>query len=114
MYKYFYRLGSSSMLFKNILKIIFLLITILINNGCAPGSKVCKYDSIEAYAVVKEIKKDHVILILSAKYAFFATGIDKDKEIILSLRSLDIDAKIPIYMEVINQGSCTPTGYRYR
>lgn len=100
---------------ENIVKTTLVLLSLLSINGCTPyvGGE-CKYISIEAYAVVKEIKKDHIILILPAKYALLIDGTQNDKEITLSLRPVNIGDTIPIYIDQITKGSCVPIGYQYR
>ncbi len=101
------------MLFKTLLKTNILLLLILSINGCRPyvGGE-CKYNSIKAYAVVKEIKKDHVILDVSAKYLILLDRNQNDKEITLPLLPVHVGETIPIYIDQITKGSCVPTGYR--
>ncbi len=99
------------MLFKTLLKTNVLLLLILNINGCiSPVGGECKYSTFKTHAVVKEIKKDHVILDLSTKYLPY--GNQNHQEIALRLPPVDVGETIPIYIDYITKGSCTPTGYR--
>ena len=99
---------------KNISKVNILLLLILSINGCvAPGGDECKYDTFKTYAVVKKIKENHVILDISTKvlpYSWHEKSMHK--EIILRLPSVHIGERIPIYVDQITKGACTPIGYR--
>jgi len=101
---------------KNISKIHTLLLSLFILsiNGCiAPGGDECTYDTFKTYAVVIEIKKNHVILDMSTKelpYKWHEKSMHK--EITLRLLPVQVGERIPIHVDQINKGTCSPIGYR--
>jgi len=80
---------------------IILLISLPFCMGIVGGT--CKYDTIASHAVVKEIKKDHIVL----KYRSFFDG-KATEDVFTYIPNVYVGEVLPLEIGIISHGSCVP------
>lgn len=91
------------MLLKKLQKTVLLCLSTFFISACNPvvvvGGK-CEYDTFKRYAIVKEIKKEYVLLEIDGYLM-------KDRH----LTDVHIGEVLPLDMSIIKKGSCSPSYY---
>ena len=80
---------------------IFIFITFTMFSCAMPGSEKCKYDTIPIKAVVKEIKKDYIVV--KYYYGDISYSVENVKFV-----DTHVGEIFPASMHNITQGACKP------
>lgn len=91
----------------NILVKLTLPLVVLFLTGCSlPSGGTCKYETFNGYAIVKDIKKDHILVDPYPK------GLGTiSKYISIQPYPVDIGEVLPGELSVLVDGSCAPGGF---